>query len=153
MSFCDWIRLEDDVGEYLARPDRRQLIDIAHDQKRGPLGHGLHERLHQHDIDHGGFVDHQQVAIERVIFATLESATPGSTSSSRWMVLASKPVASVIPAGRRAQQKVDALCREDTQNGSDDCGFADARAPVMTSALDVNASRSEGQPSNGRTRP
>jgi hypothetical protein len=37
----------------------------------------LHERLHQHDIDHGGLVDHQQVTVERVVIAALEAATLG----------------------------------------------------------------------------
>jgi hypothetical protein len=32
------------------------------------------ERLHQHDIDHRGFVDHQQVAGEWIVVATLEAA-------------------------------------------------------------------------------
>jgi hypothetical protein len=43
-------------------------------------------RLHQHDIDHRGLVDYQQVAIERIVLATFKATASGSTSSSRWMV-------------------------------------------------------------------
>jgi hypothetical protein len=67
----------DDVGQHLAWPDRRQLIDIAHEQERGLVRHRFHEGLHQHDIDHGCLVDHQQVAVERVVVAAFETAAPG----------------------------------------------------------------------------
>src|SRR5690242_1211956 len=40
----------------------------------GPFRHRLHEGLHQHDIDQGGFIDNQQVTIERVVVAPLEAA-------------------------------------------------------------------------------
>ena len=43
----------------------------------GLVRHRLHERLHQHDIDHGGLVDNQQVAVERVVVAALEAAALG----------------------------------------------------------------------------
>jgi hypothetical protein len=39
--------------------------------------HCFHERLHQHNIDHGCLVDHQQVAVERVVAAALEAAALG----------------------------------------------------------------------------
>ena len=54
----------DDVGQHLARTDRRKLVDITNDQEGGLIWHCPQERLHQHDIDHRGLVDHQQVAIE-----------------------------------------------------------------------------------------
>src|SRR5207248_10826230 len=40
--------------------------------------HCLHERLHQHDIDHGGLVDNQEVAIGVVVLAAPEAATLGT---------------------------------------------------------------------------
>jgi hypothetical protein len=58
----------------LAGTDRGKLVDIANDQKGGLVRHCPHERLHQHDIDHGGLVDNQQVTVERVVVATLEAA-------------------------------------------------------------------------------
>ena len=42
----------DDVGQHLAGPDRGKLVDVADDQESGPVRHCLHERLHQHDVDH-----------------------------------------------------------------------------------------------------
>ena len=57
----------DDVGQHLSRADRWQLVDVADDQQRGIVRHRLQQRLHQHDIDHRGLVDDQQVAVERVV--------------------------------------------------------------------------------------
>jgi hypothetical protein len=65
------------IRQHLARANRRQLIDVAHDQEGGLVRNCLHQRLHQHDVDHGGLVDHQQVAIERVVVAALEATTLG----------------------------------------------------------------------------
>ena len=56
----------DDVGEHLPGADRRQLVDVADDQQRRVIRDGLQQRLHERHIDHGGLVDHQQVALERV---------------------------------------------------------------------------------------
>ena len=67
----------DDVGQHLAGPDRRKLVDVADDQESGPVRHCLHKRLHQHDVDHGGFVNHQQITVERVVVAALEAAALG----------------------------------------------------------------------------
>ena len=61
----------------MARPNRGKLVDVADDQKGGPIRRRLHQRLHQHDIDHGGLVDNQQVTIERVVVAALEAAALG----------------------------------------------------------------------------
>jgi hypothetical protein len=41
-----------DDGQHLTRFDRWQLVDIANDQERGIVRHRLHQRLHQHDVDH-----------------------------------------------------------------------------------------------------
>jgi hypothetical protein len=46
-----------DVGDDLPRPNRGQLVDIAHGQHGGLAGHRLEQRLHQQNIDHAGFVD------------------------------------------------------------------------------------------------
>ena len=40
-------------------------------------GDRLHQRLHQHDVDHGGLVDHQQIAVERVVGVAFEAAALG----------------------------------------------------------------------------
>ena len=58
-------------------PDRGKLINIADDQEGGPVRYRLHERLHQHDVDHGRLVDNQQVAVERVVVAAFEAAALG----------------------------------------------------------------------------
>jgi hypothetical protein len=37
----------------------------------------FHERLHQHDVDHRGLVDDEQIAIERIVGVACEPAAPG----------------------------------------------------------------------------
>ena len=59
----------DNVGHDLSWPNRRKLVKVAHDQQGGLVRHRFHECLHQHDIDHGRPVDHQQIAVEQVVIA------------------------------------------------------------------------------------
>ncbi len=122
----------DDVGQHLPRSDRGQLVDVADDQQRGIVRHRLQQRLHQHDIDHRGLVDDQQVAVERVVAVALEAAALG--------VDLEQPVDGLgLEAGRlghalggaaggRAEQELHALGREDPQDRVDDGGLADAGA-------------------------
>ena len=91
-----------------------------------------HERLHQHDIDHGGLIDNQHVTVERVVVAALEAAALG--------VDLQQPVNGLgleagrlghafgCAAGRSAEQQLHPLRRENAQDGLDDGGLADARA-------------------------
>ncbi len=64
----------DDVAEDLAGPDRGELVDVADEEERGTGRQGPHERLHQQDVDHRGFVDHEEVAGEGVLLVALEAA-------------------------------------------------------------------------------
>ena len=66
-----------DVGQHLARPHRRQLVDIAHDQEGGFVGDRRQQRPHQHHVHHRRLVDHQQAAVERVVRVAPEPAIPG----------------------------------------------------------------------------
>ena len=67
----------DEVGQYLPGSDGRQLVDIADDQQRRVIRRRLHQRLHQHDVDHGGLVDHEQIAIEGIVGVAFEPAALG----------------------------------------------------------------------------
>ena len=113
-------------------PTEGKLVDVANDQEGGLVRHRLHERLHQHDIDHRGFVDHQQVAIERIILAALEAAAFGIDLQQPVDGLGLEAGRFGHPLGgaarRCAQQDVSALCRKDAQNGFDDGGFPNPRA-------------------------
>ena len=44
----------DYIREHLPRSHGGKLVDIANDQQSSGSGHCLYERLHQHDVDHGG---------------------------------------------------------------------------------------------------
>ena len=99
-------------------------------KKGGPVRHRLHQRLHQHDVDHGGLVDHQQVTVERVVVAALEAAALGIDLQQPvdGLGLEAGRLGHALggAAGRRAQQDLSALRREDPQNGFDDGGLPDA---------------------------
>jgi hypothetical protein len=113
-------------------------------KKGGLVRHRLHERLHQHDIDHGGLVDNQQVTVE-------------PTSSSRWMVLASKPVASVIrfaarPVGAHSRRLVHFAARI-RRMALTIVVLPTPGPPVVTNTLDISASRIAATWLSARTRP
>src|SRR5271163_5252703 len=64
-------------AKHLPRPDRRELVDIADDKQRGIVRCRLHQSLHQHDVDHRGLVDDQQIAIEGIVGVALEPPALG----------------------------------------------------------------------------
>ena len=57
----------DDVGQHLARTDRRQLVDVAYEQQGSVIWYSPEQGLHQHDVHHRGLVDHQQIAAQWVV--------------------------------------------------------------------------------------
>ena len=67
----------DDVGQHLPRSDGWQLVDIADDQQRRVIRRRFHQRLHQHDIDHRGLVDDEQIALEGIVGVAFETAALG----------------------------------------------------------------------------
>ena len=138
----------DDVGQDLTRADRGQLVDVADDQQRGIVGHRLQQRLHQHDVDHRGLVDDQQVAVERVVAAALEAAALGVDLEQPVDGLGLEPGrfghALGGAAGRGAQQQAHALGGEDAQDRVDDGGLAHARP-----AGDDQHLRQQRQPDRG----
>ena len=68
----------DNVIKHLLWPDRGKLIDVADEQERRPSGNRLGERKHQRDIDHAGFVDDEQIAIERIVDPAFASGPFGA---------------------------------------------------------------------------
>ena len=121
----------DDVGQHLSRSDRRQLVDVTHDQEGGIIRHRLHQRLHQHDIDHGGLVDDQQVTVELVIAVALEAAALRVDLKQPVDGLCLEPCRLAHALGgaarRGAEKQPHALCREHPQDRLDDGGLADTR--------------------------
>ena len=121
----------DDVRQDLPGADRRQLVDVAHDEQRRVVRNGPQQRLHEQDVDHGGLVDDQEVAVEGVALVALEAAglgidfeqpmnRPGLESRRFGHPLGRAP-------GRGAEQHLDALDPENAQDRLDDGGLADAR--------------------------
>ena len=93
-------------------PTEGKLIDIAHDQQRGPVGDRRQQRPHQHHVHHRRLVDHQQAAIERVVPVAPEPAIPGVDLQQAVDRLRLQPGGLAHPLGRapgrRAQQDIDA---------------------------------------------
>jgi hypothetical protein len=67
----------DQIGQHLARSNRRQLVDITHDQQSRALGHGLQDAGHERHVDHGYFIQDEQIALERKVRPTQEPALLG----------------------------------------------------------------------------
>ena len=66
----------DDVGQHGPRPDRRQLIDVPHQDQAGPRRQGLDQLVHEDDVEHRRLIDDQQVHVERILLvAALEAPT------------------------------------------------------------------------------
>jgi hypothetical protein len=101
----------DQVAQDVTGTDGRELIDIADEDHGGAEGTARKQLVHEGDIDHGTFVDDEEVGFERDCFRGEETAGPGLTSRRRWMVRAGWPVAS---ESRLAARPVGAQRRHST---------------------------------------
>ena len=94
-------------------------------------------------VDHRGLVDDQQVAVEGLSSLRLNPPPLGSTSSSRWIVFASMPVASVMRLAARpvgAQSSIlTPLAARISQDRVDDRRLADAGAAGDDQRLALSA--------------
>src|SRR5262245_34063065 len=135
----------DEIRQHLARANRRQLVNVAYDQQGGLVGHRFQECLHQHDVDHRGLVDHQQVAIERIVVAAFEAATPGVNLQEPVDGLGIEPVASLMRLAARpvgAQSKsLTPLAARMRRIALTMVVLPTPGPPVMTRTLDMSASR------------
>ena len=120
-----------DVGEDLSRADRGQLVNIADNQQCGFIGQGLEQRLHQHHVDHGGFVDDEQFTVDRVVVVLLEPAIfwIDFEEAVNRLCLEARRLRHALcgAASGRAKKKLDALRRQNAQDGVDDRCLSDAR--------------------------
>ena len=122
----------DDIGEDLAGPDRRKLVDVA-DKQQGRSGWDrLHDGEHQRNIHHARLVDHEQVAVERILGVALEPAVHGIDLEQTMDGLRLDAGLFRHPfgcaPGRRAEQDFHALGGENAQNGVEQSRLADAGA-------------------------
>ena len=138
----------DDVGQHLPGPDGGQLVDIADDEQRRVVGRRFHQRLHQHDVDHRGLVDDQQIAIEGIVGVALEPAGLGIDLQQPMdrLGLDARRFGHALGGAARggAEQQFHALGRENLQDRVDDRRLADARA-----AGDHQRLRHQRQPDRG----
>ena len=124
----------DQVAQKIARPDRRQLVDVAHEHEPRAVGQRLDQRLHEHDVHHGYLVQDHRVALERIgqvagkgraparAEARLEQAVDGLGLHAGQLGQAFG-----CAAGRRSEQRVQAERLEHLQNPAHRGRFARAR--------------------------
>ena len=121
----------DDVRQHLRGSDGGQLVDIADDEQRRVIRRRLHQRLHQHDVDHGGLVDHEQIAIEGIVGVAREPAALGidlQEPVDRLRLDARRFGHALGCATRRgAKQQSNVFGRKDLEDRIDDRRLADAR--------------------------
>jgi hypothetical protein len=67
----------DQIGQHLARPHRRQLIDIADDQQRCLIGQRLEHAGHKRHVDHGYLIQDKEIALEGKVGSSQETALLG----------------------------------------------------------------------------
>ena len=119
----------DDVRQHLPRPDRGQLVDIAHQDQGASIVHGLHQRVHQRHVDHRGLVDHQKITLDRVVLTALEPAGLRIDLQQTMDRLGLEPRGFGQPlggpSGRRRQRDLHTLGAEDLEDGVDQGGLAD----------------------------
>ena len=111
---------DDDVGQHLARTDRRELVDVTYEQQGSVIWYSLEQGLHQHHVHHRGLVYDQQIAAQRVVAISPEAATPGVRleQAVNRPGLKSGGLAQALgsAAGRRAQHHVHVLGDQDAQD-------------------------------------
>ncbi len=66
-----------DRGEHVAGFHRGQLVGVAEQDQLGAVGDGFDQFAHQRQVDHGGFVDHDQVERQRVVGIKAEARHVG----------------------------------------------------------------------------
>ena len=120
----------DQIGQHLARPHRRQLVGIAHQQQTRLFRQRRQHRLHQRHVHHRHLVDHQQIAGQRPLRATAEApAGLGLEQAVQGLGLAPGALAQAPrgAAGRCGERDVDVLA-DARQDRLDQGGLAGAGA-------------------------
>ena len=65
----------DHVFQDVAGSDARKLVDVADKDGPGIIGDGFEQPIHELRIDHAGFVDDDQIAVQRVFIPSFEAAS------------------------------------------------------------------------------
>ncbi len=119
----------DDVAQDQSGADGRKLVDVADENERGVGGQCREQVRHEGDVDHGGFVHDEEVALKRVAgmeFATavggvFEEAVNGAGGQTGGVGQALGGAAS-----GSAENALDALGAEDEEDRIDESGLANA---------------------------
>src|SRR5512138_86893 len=64
----------DKVAQHAARSNGGQLIDIAEKNQMAARVDGAQQVIHQRQIDHGGFVDDDEIGLQWILFVALKAA-------------------------------------------------------------------------------
>ena len=119
------------IGEHRARAHAGQLVRIADEKQRSRRREGAAQGGHERHVDHGKFVDHHQVGIERMLRPAFESAAREEFEQAvdgLGTVPGRFAHALGRASGRRAQLEADLFRGENFQQTVEQGGFAHARA-------------------------
>ena len=120
------------VPQHHARPNGRQLVNVADQQQAGLGRQGAEQVGHERDIHHGGFIHDQEITVERIAFVPPKAA--GGRLHFQQAVdglgLDAGGFGQAFggPAGGRAKQTIHFLGPQNQQDGIDQGRLADARA-------------------------
>ena len=93
---------------------------------------GLQERVHQHHVDHGSLIDHEEITVERTFFVLAEASRLGVDLKKPMdrLCLVSCRLGHAFgrASGGRAQEEADFFRGENAQDGIHHGGLADTRA-------------------------
>ena len=123
----------DEVGQHLARPDRRQLSRVAGQQQPGAVGARLDQRGGQLGVQHGRLVHHHQAGVQRLTLAAGEHPAAGAALRAEQPVHGRRGRAGQLsqppggPAGRRGQRQLQAAAGRHGRHRRDRPALAGAR--------------------------
>ena len=115
------------IGQHRARTHAGELVGIADEEERTARRKRAAERGHKRNIDHGKFINHHEVGIERLLRSAFET-TGGKKLQKTVNGLGAVTGRLAHPfgrtPGRRAQLEADFFCAENFQQAVKKRGFA-----------------------------
>lgn len=122
----------DEVSEDRAGTDGGQLVDVADQKKVSMFGEGAKEAAHEGNVDHGAFVNDEQLGVKGAGFVALKSAALGihfqKTVNGFRRLAGGFGHSFGGAAGGSAEEKGDLFGVKNFEEGAKEGCFSDARA-------------------------
>src|SRR4051794_9874851 len=122
----------DEICQYPAGADRRELINVADQEKSRAGSNCLGDRIHQRHVHHAGLINDQKVTVEWIVrtfpkssILRIDFEQPMYRFCLKVCLLAH---ALGRPPGGRGEQQPDAFGKKSAQDRVEKRGFPDSRA-------------------------